>query len=62
MTDDFCWPILLTDEIGQLYRSSDVRFTDSQCGNDLKQTECSPAVELDPQMFWGQADDLGQRG
>jgi len=22
----FCWPILLTDEIGQLYRSSDIRF------------------------------------
>ena len=26
-TTDFCWPILLTDEIGQLYRSSDIRFT-----------------------------------
>jgi len=23
-TTDFCWPILLADEIGQLYRSSDI--------------------------------------
>jgi len=24
---DFCWPILLAEEIGQLYRSYDIRFT-----------------------------------
>jgi len=26
---DFCWPILLADEIGQLYRSSDIRLTEA---------------------------------
>jgi len=26
-TTDFCGPILLADKIGQLYRSSDTRFT-----------------------------------
>jgi len=27
LTIDFCWPILLADEIGQLYCSSDISFT-----------------------------------
>jgi len=29
-TTDFCWPILLADEIGQLCRSSDIRLTGSR--------------------------------
>jgi len=29
MSTEFCWPILLADKIGQLYRSSDIPLSPS---------------------------------